>query len=263
MPSTPVTRGIIHRDLKPANTKITSEGQIKVLDYGLVKAFEPETSNQVLSESPTLTAAATRQGVILGTAPYMSPEQARGKTVDKRSDIFLFGAVLYEMLTGRSPFWGEDVSETLAAVIKSEPDWGRLPRELVPEIRRLLRGCLKKDTKERRRDMGDVMADIAEILQSPGSSVPTPPAQSGWRSALPWCVAAIAVVVALWALYGSHAEPAAQVVRSSINLPAAHEWTDVKRVTWRRVTCFTYEAGPCTRHRLIRFASRWRARGFR
>jgi len=103
--------------------------------------LEPETSNHVLSESPTLTAAATRQGVILGTAPYMSPEQARGKTVDKRSDIFSFGAVLYEMLTGRSPFWGEDVSETLAAVIKSEPDWSRLPRELAPEIRRLLRGC--------------------------------------------------------------------------------------------------------------------------
>ncbi|TDI45279.1 MAG: serine/threonine-protein kinase [Acidobacteria bacterium] len=159
-------KAIIHRDLKPANTMVTPDGDVIVLDFGLAKAFIDDASGDELAESPTLSAAATREGVILGTAAYMSPEQARGKEVDKRTDIFSFGAVLYEMLTGRRAFPGEDVSETLAAVIKTEPDWSYLPASTDPRIRALLQGCLQKNRRKRRRNMGDVLAEIREVLTS-------------------------------------------------------------------------------------------------
>ncbi len=116
-------KGVIHRDLKPANVKVTPEGKVKILDFGLAKAFEAETPVTDISQSPTLTEEMTRAGVILGTAAYMSPEQAKGKPVDKRADIFAFGAVLYELLTGKRAFEGETITETMAAVLKSEPDW--------------------------------------------------------------------------------------------------------------------------------------------
>ena len=147
-------KGIIHRDLKPANVKITPDGKVKVLDFGLAKAFEAETSKANLSQSPTLSMAATNAGVILGTAAYMSPEQAKGRPVDRRTDIFAFGAVLYEMLTGRPAFDGEDVQDILGAVLKSEPDWTRLPSDVPPRIRKLLRLCLQKDVKKRRQRCG-------------------------------------------------------------------------------------------------------------
>ena len=151
--------GIIHRDLKPANIKVRPDGTVKVLDFGLAKALEPASSTRIdATASPTITSPAmlTGVGVLLGTATYMSPEQARGKAVDKRSDIWAFGCVLYEMLTGRRAFDGEDVTETLAAVVKSEPQWDRLPSATPPSLRVFLRRCLHKDSKQRIADIRDM-----------------------------------------------------------------------------------------------------------
>src|SRR5438034_6413469 len=131
-------KGIIHRDLKPANVKITPDGKVKVLDFGLAKAFETETSKANLSQSPTLSMAATNAGVILGTAAYMSPEQAKGRPVDRRTDIFAFGCVLYEMLTGRAAFDGEDVTDILSRILQREPDWTLLPAGVPARIREIL-----------------------------------------------------------------------------------------------------------------------------
>src|SRR5437867_2333921 len=145
-------KGIIHRDLKPANVALTNDGQVKVLDFGLAKALETGGGASLdLANSPTLTSPAmmTGIGVILGTAAYMAPEQAKGRPADKRSDVWAFGAVLYEMLTGRRAFEGEDVSETLAAVLKDSPEWNLLPAALPLTIRRLIERCLSKDCYQR------------------------------------------------------------------------------------------------------------------
>ena len=161
-------KGIIHRDLKPANIKVNSEGKVKVLDFGLAKALAEETPATDSSLSPTLSRDATRAGVILGTAAYMSPEQARGQAVDKRTDILSFGIVLYEMLTGKKAFAGEDVSDVLASIIKMEPDWSAVSH-LDPRTQNLLRLCLKKDRKDRRQSIGDVRVEIQDIIAEPGA----------------------------------------------------------------------------------------------
>jgi serine/threonine protein kinase len=150
-------KGIVHRDLKPGNIKLTAGGKVKVLDFGLAKAYagDPAAGGADSSRSPTLTRAVSATGVILGTAAYMAPEQARGKPVDRRADIWAFGVVLYEMLTGKRLFAGETVSDTLAAVLTREPDWSVLPRAVPATVRALLRDCLAREPRQRLHDIAD------------------------------------------------------------------------------------------------------------
>ncbi len=192
-------KSIIHRDLKPANVKLTPEGKVKVLDFGLAKAFADDGANEDLSNSPTLSRAATMQGVILGTAAYMSPEQARGKAVDKRTDIWAFGCVLYELLTGKPAFHGEDVTDILAAVVRAEPDWQALPAAIPVKIRDLLRRCLQKDKTLRMQAAGDARIEIHEALLAPATTVAATAALAtrSRREGIAWAAAAVFVVTTI------------------------------------------------------------------
>ena len=188
----PHEQGIIHRDLKPANVKVKDDGTVKVLDFALAKALQPELSDLDAANSPTMTmtAAATKMGVIMGTAAYMAPEQAKGRQVDKRADIWAFGVVLFEMLTGRQAYGGTDISETLAFVLTRTPDWALLPAEAPASVRRLLRRCLERDRKERLQHIGDARVEIKDALSTPSTEVESAvlpaPHRLGWWRALPW-----------------------------------------------------------------------------
>jgi serine/threonine protein kinase/Tol biopolymer transport system component len=193
-------KGIIHRDLKPANVKLTPEGKVKVLDFGLAKAFAGDPSTEDIGNSPTLSMAATMQGVILGTAAYMSPEQARGKHVNKATDIFAFGAVLYELLTGKQAFQGEDVAMILAAVVMKEPDWSRLPEKTPQAIHKLLRRCLQKDRRQRLQDATDARFEIEDAITAPKDSGATQAAPASTSKLLFAVAVAVTVllVIASW-----------------------------------------------------------------
>jgi eukaryotic-like serine/threonine-protein kinase len=195
-------RGIVHRDLKPANVKITPDGAVKVLDFGLAKAIEETSGVEEIGNSPTLSMGATRAGVILGTAAYMSPEQAKGKSADRRADIWSFGVVLYEMLSGKQMYGGETAPETLAHVITKDPSWENLPPATPTAIRNLLERCLTKDPKGRLQAIGEARIIIERYLANPGASTSSieriSVQQPASRRALPWIVAAVAALTAFF-----------------------------------------------------------------
>ena len=215
--------GVIHRDLKPANIKLKEDGTVKVLDYGLAKALEgdaPVTGASELSQSPTLTRQGTQVGVILGTAAYMSPEQAKGRLVDKRTDIWAFGAVVYEMLTGRRAFGGEDISDTLAAVLRDEPDWGRL--HAPARLQQLLRLCLQKDVKQRARDIGDVRLAMSGAFDL--AAAPSPAGKSRSTATTLGAVLLLSAIVGV-AVRSLTPEVPRPVARFSVSLPPGESLT--------------------------------------
>jgi serine/threonine protein kinase len=230
-------RGIVHRDLKPSNVMVdpATDG-VKLLDFGLAKALDPQASTpsgpEALSMSPTLTAQMTQAGVILGTAAYMAPEQARGKAVDKRADIWAFGCILFEMLSGEQPYPGRDVTEILAAVIRGEPDLDSLPRSVPSGLRRLIEHCLRKEPRERLRDIGDARNELEEIRDNPSYSDSAAEGPSTGRvgTVVPWALAGLLAVVSLGLAFlpKSTTPQAPPLRRFAIDLPwhSVPNWSD-------------------------------------
>ena len=245
-------KGIIHRDLKPANVKITPDGKVKVLDFGLAKAYAGDAASKTdtdLSRSPTLTQAGTAAGVILGTAGYMSPEQARGNPVDKRADIWAFGVVLFEMLTGNCLFAGDTVSDTLAAVLKSDPDWNLLPPDTPPRLRDLLAHCLQRDPRRRLRDIGDALHELADA--------DTPQVVAAVRRTPKWMFASLIALAALSLVcaaiaYWSLTHPAAVKgpIYTSITLPEGHALFSSPAISPDGTTVAFVSAGPSEQPKL-------------
>ena len=226
-------RGIVHRDLKPGNVKVRADGAVKVLDFGIAKAMEPAPgSSPSVSKSPTITTPAmTRAGTILGTAAYMAPEQARGNTVDRRADIWAFGCVLYEMLTGRRAFDGTSAVEVISDVLKTDPEWAALPAGAPTVVRSLLRRCLQKDPSRRLRDAADARFQIEEALTDSGDAAPgrttaftAPPRRTWWVAAV-IIASAAAVAVSLW--FSRRPAPDPEEVRLEISAPPTTEPTSI------------------------------------
>jgi eukaryotic-like serine/threonine-protein kinase len=193
-------RGIVHRDLKPANVKVTPDGAVKLLDFGLAKALEGETPTSDIANSPTVSRLATQAGVILGTVAYMSPEQAKGKSVDRRADIWAFGCVLFEMLVGHPAFDGDTVTDVLAAVVRAEPDWARLPAAAPHGMRELVQRCLAKDLRRRVQAIGDARIALEDLLSGtaaePDMRAGAPPPRSR-RELVAWTLCALAVLAVI------------------------------------------------------------------
>jgi serine/threonine protein kinase len=218
-------KGVVHRDLKPANIMITPEGKVKVLDFGLAKAYEgDEARPSNLSESPTV-ARGTATGVILGTAPYMSPEQTRGKPVDKRTDIWAYGCCLYEALTGKPAFLEETVSDTMAAILKNEPDWQHLPGRTPPMLLHVLRRCLRKNPELRLRDVGDARIELEASLLEPPELEPVGRERSRPTNTVK-ILAAVAVAASafsIWSLVLDRQPADRRVWHTAIPLPPGQE----------------------------------------
>jgi serine/threonine-protein kinase len=218
-------KGIVHRDLKPANVKLAPGGKVKVLDFGLAKAFTDDAatgSSADLSQSPTLAHTGTQAGIILGTAAYMSPEQARGRAVDKRADVWAFGVLLFEMLTARRPFGGETVSEILAAVIKDEPGWEVLPAGLPAAVAGVLRRCLAKDPAQRLHDIADARLLLEDADREPEAPRPTPAGAPRWREALAWLLAVAGIGIAAALAWRRSAPPPEPLTHFTVTLPSDH-----------------------------------------